>query len=53
MKIAISYPPLVGPGSPMLTQNRQFQWYHVPSYIYPLVPAYGATLLAQDSFDVL
>ncbi len=53
MKIAISYPPLSGPGSPMLTQNRQFQWYHVPSYIYPLVPAYTATLLSQDGFDVL
>jgi anaerobic magnesium-protoporphyrin IX monomethyl ester cyclase len=53
MKIAISYPPLAGPGSPMLTQNRQFQWYHVPSYIYPLVSASAATLLARDGFDVL
>lgn len=52
MKIAISYPPLSGPGSPMLTQNRQFQWYHVPSYIYPLVSASAATLLARDDFDV-
>jgi len=53
MKIAISYPPLQGPGSPMLTQNRQFQWYHVPSYIYPLVPASAATLLARNGFDVV
>jgi len=53
MKIAISYPPLSGPGSPMLTQNRQFQWYHVPSYIYPLVSASAATLLARDGFDAL
>jgi radical SAM superfamily enzyme YgiQ (UPF0313 family) len=37
----------------MLTQNRQFQWYHVPSYIYPLVSASAATLLARDGFDVL
>lgn len=37
----------------MLTQNRQFQWYHAPSYIYPLVSASAATLLAQDGFDVL
>jgi radical SAM superfamily enzyme YgiQ (UPF0313 family) len=37
----------------MLTQNRQFQWYHAPSYIYPLVSASAATLLACDGFDVL
>jgi radical SAM superfamily enzyme YgiQ (UPF0313 family) len=53
MKIIISYPPLAGKGSPMLTQNRQFQWYHVPSYIYPLVPAWAATLLQKDGFEVL
>ena len=52
-RVCISYPPLSGPGSPMLTQNRQFQWYHAPSYIYPLVSASAATLLAQDGFDVL
>jgi anaerobic magnesium-protoporphyrin IX monomethyl ester cyclase len=52
MKVFIAYPPLQGEGSPMLTQNRQFQWYHVPSYIYPVVPAYAATLLAQDGFEV-
>jgi anaerobic magnesium-protoporphyrin IX monomethyl ester cyclase len=53
MKIIISYPPLKGKGSPMLTQNRQFQWYHVPSYIYPLVPAWAATMLKEDGFDVV
>ena len=37
----------------MLTQNRQFQWYHVPSYIYPLVPAMAATLLKINGFDVI
>ncbi len=53
LKICLSYPPLAGPGSPMLTQNRQFQWYHVPSYIYPLVSASAATLLERDGFEVL
>src|SRR5512137_785777 len=52
MKIWIAYPPLAGKGSPMLTQNRQFQWYHVPSYIYPVVPASAATVLARDGFQV-
>ena len=51
-KISIAYPPLAGPGSPMLTQNRQFQWYHAPSYIYPVVAASAATLLDRDGFDV-
>jgi radical SAM superfamily enzyme YgiQ (UPF0313 family) len=36
----------------MLTQNRQFQWYHAPSYIYPMVSASAATLLARHGFDV-
>jgi radical SAM superfamily enzyme YgiQ (UPF0313 family) len=53
MKIVISYPPLKGAGSPMLTQNRQFQWYNVPSFIYPLVPAMAATILDQDGFEVV
>lgn len=53
MKIMISYPPFRDKGSPMLTQNRQFQWYHVGSYIYPVVPASAATLLKQNGFDVI
>ncbi len=53
MKVLIGYPPLKGKGSPMLTQNRQFQWYHVPAYIYPLVPASAATLLSKNGYDVI
>lgn len=53
MKVMISYPPVAGKGSPTLTQNRQFQWYHVPSFIYPLVPAMAATLLDRDGFEVV
>lgn len=53
MKIMISYPPLKGKGSPMLTQNRQFQWYNVGSYIYPVIPAYAATILSQEGFHVV
>jgi radical SAM superfamily enzyme YgiQ (UPF0313 family) len=53
MKIMIGYPALKGKGSPMLTQNRQFQWMTIGSYIYPLVPAYAATLLHNDGHDVL
>lgn len=53
MKIMIAYPPLEGKGSPMLTQNRQFQWYRVGSYIYPMVPAYAASLLKKNGFTVI
>lgn len=53
MKVMIAYPPLKGLGSPMLTQNRQFQWYNEPSYIYPVVSAYAATLLKNDGHDVI
>lgn len=49
----ISYPELKGKGSPMLTQNRQFQWMSIGSYIYPIVPAYAATLLHQAGHDVI
>ncbi len=53
MKIMIGYPPLEGKGSPMLTQNRQFQWMSIGSYIYPLVMASAATLLHHQGHDVL
>lgn len=53
MKVMIAYPALSGKGSPMLTQNRQFQWYHEPSYIYPVVSASAATLLSHAGHTVL
>ncbi len=52
MKIFVSYPPLEGRGTPMLGQNRQFQWFHNPSFIYPMVAASAATLLASRGHDV-
>jgi len=53
MKIMISFPPLVGEGCPMLGQNRQFQWFHNPSFIYPMVPASAATILKQKGHNVI
>jgi len=49
----ITYPPLKGKGSPMLTQNRQFQWFTEPSYLYPCVPASAATLLESMGHEVV
>jgi len=49
LKIAISYPPLESnKGIPLLSQNRQFQWFKAPTYIYPMVPAYAASLLKEN-----
>jgi len=53
MKVMVSYPPLTGKGTPTLGQNRQFQWFHNPSFIYPMVPASAATLLKSKGYDVI
>jgi len=54
MKVSIAYPPMDDhKGIPLLSQNRQFQWFHSPTYIYPVVPAYAATLLKENGFEVL
>ncbi len=54
MKIAIGYPPLeFKKGIPLLSQNRQFQWFSHPTYIYPVVPATAATILKNAGYDVI
>jgi anaerobic magnesium-protoporphyrin IX monomethyl ester cyclase len=54
MKIAISYPPLESDkGIALLSQNRQFQWFNNPTFIYPMVPAYAATLLQSAGHEVV
>ncbi len=54
MKIAISYPPINSPkGTALLAQNRQFQYFNSPTYIYPMVPAYAATTLKQAGYEVV
>lgn len=54
MKIFISYPPLISKkGIPLLGQNRQFQWFNSPTFIYPVIPAYMATLLKRNGEDVV
>ena len=53
MRISISYPPIETPkGVPLLSQNRQFQYFNEPTYIYPVIPAYAASLLKHNGFDV-
>ena len=40
-------------GVPQLGQNRQFQWFNNPSFIYPMVPASAATLLKHEGYEVI
>lgn len=50
----ITYPPLKSEkGTPLLSQNRQFQYFKKPTYIYPVVPASAATLLKHNGFEVV
>jgi len=54
MKIIIAYPPLDNQkGCPTLGQNRQFQYFKEPTFIYPLVPAQAATLLKKNGYDLI
>ncbi|MEM0171593.1 B12-binding domain-containing radical SAM protein [Thermofilum sp.] len=54
MKISISNPPIPGiKGTPTILQNRQYQVFSEPTYIYPMVPAYAATLLNQEGYEVI
>ena len=52
-KVLILFPPLdTTKGCPTLGGNRQFQYFKVPTYIYPLVPAQLATQLKREGHSV-
>ena len=54
VRIAICYPPLPSEkGVPLLSQNRQFQWFSRPTYIFPVVPGTAATMLKAAGHEVL
>jgi len=54
MKILIGYPPLESvKGYPLLSGNRQFQWFSHPTIIFPIVPASAATLLKNEGYEVI
>src|SRR3989344_8677585 len=53
MNIIVCYPPLHSyKGVPLLSQNRQFQWFTNPTYIFPVIPASAATLLKTKGYDI-
>lgn len=53
LRVAIIYPPIPSDkGVPLLSQNRQFQWFTRPTYIYPVVPALAATQAKRAGHEV-
>ena len=51
--IVVGYPPIeTDKGVPLLSQNRQFQYFNTPTYIYPMVPAYAASNLQDKGYKV-
>ena len=54
MKIFIGYPPTESEkGVALLSQNRQFQWFSNPSYLFPVVLGSAATLLREKGHEVV
>jgi anaerobic magnesium-protoporphyrin IX monomethyl ester cyclase len=44
LRFVFGYPPIPSKkGVPLLSQNRQFQYFNAKTYIYPMVPAYAAS----------
>ncbi len=53
IKIVVGYPPIESKkGVPLLSQNRQFQYFNARTYIYPMVPAYAASNLQDKGYKV-
>lgn len=53
-KVAVGYPPIeTDKGVPLLSQNRQFQFFNAKTYIYPMVPAYAASQAQEKGYDVV
>ena len=54
MKIFIGYPPTESDrGIALLSQNRQFQWFSNPSYLFPVVLGSAATLLKKNRHKII
>ncbi|OGQ98156.1 MAG: hypothetical protein A2284_18245 [Deltaproteobacteria bacterium RIFOXYA12_FULL_61_11] len=49
----MTYPPYPGRGTPMVSQNRQFQWFSKGSHIYPVLLGYAHALLNRAGHETL
>lgn len=53
LKLVVGYPPIPSKkGVPLLSQNRQFQYFNAKTYIYPMVPAYAASNAQHHGYSV-
>jgi len=52
MKIVIGYPPFDEQGNYQIGQNRQAQRFEHGAFIFPVVPAYAATMLKNAGHEV-
>src|SRR3990167_3624398 len=49
--VVVGYAPIESKkGVALLSQNRQFQYFNAPTYIYPMVPAYAASNLQHHGY---
>ena len=54
MKIVVGYPPTLSEkGTPLLSQNRQFQYFNNPTFLFPVALATGATMLKKSGYNTL
>jgi len=52
LKIVVGYPPtLSSKGTPLLSQNRQFQYFNNPTFLFPVSLATGATWLRNEGWE--
>ena len=52
--VIFAWPPLRNPkGYATIGQNRQFQWFKDPTFIYPIVPAQCATMLVASGHRMI
>ena len=54
MKVLVGFPPTHSPlGTPLLSQNRQFQYFEKPTFLYPVVLGTAATMAKQAGHEVI
>ena len=55
MRVAISYPPIINSlgQKAMVSQNRNVQYFSVPTYLLGVTHAQAATMLKENNFEVI
>ena len=54
MKVLVGFPPTQSPlGTPLLSQNRQFQYFEKPTFLYPVVLGTAASMAKKVGHIVL